>query len=542
MLERERRRPRSWKLLALRAAVFALFALFTSPALSSPTADERPDNSVCFECHGLEGLDIRQQVTGRPRRISILKEDYEKSSHGKTDCAACHFPGYDTAVTHQRVVAYARWLCVDCHENLGDVEHLQLRQRQEDLIASAHGKKTNRRMDCHQCHDPHLFSLVRERGPAETRIDASNEICFYCHGKAEERLFGYEDLPDSNTTHDLFPNPERHLKKVKCVSCHTPPDSRTRHDVLMAEDSVRKCESCHRRDNPRFASSYQDLGASGGTPGEEKKGGDDAEQAALRDKLYVIGSTRSPLLDVLSQVGFALVFLATTVHAALRFATRKRRKPPTKKAPRPKPTFLMRVWHSLQVFLFFGLLVSGLSLHYNDSGFAPLGFQETILTHNALGVANAALFVAFFAFSIIRNGKRRYVGTTGSLFPNVKSQARHYIFGMFRGEAPPEPKGKLRFNPMQGLTYFVTMYLISPLVVISGCLLLFPFLAPERAMGFPGLWPMAFAHLAGGYLLTLFVVVHIYLSTTEGRKGAEQDGSSSGAEDGGDEDDNEDES
>ena len=50
--------------------------------------------------------------------------------------------------------------------------------------------------------------------------------------------------------------------------------------------------------------------------------------------------------------------------------------------------------------------------------------------------------------------------------------------------------------------------------IVSGVLLLFPILAPERALGRAGLWPMAILHLAVGYLLTLFLVVHIYLATT----------------------------
>ena len=58
------------------------------------------------------------------------------------------------------------------------------------------------------------------------------------------------------------------------------------------------------------------------------------------------------------------------------------------------------------------------------------------------------------------------------------------------------------------------MYALMPLSVGSGVLLLFPILAPERALGRAGLWPMAMLHLTVGYLLTLFLVVHIYLATT----------------------------
>ncbi len=58
------------------------------------------------------------------------------------------------------------------------------------------------------------------------------------------------------------------------------------------------------------------------------------------------------------------------------------------------------------------------------------------------------------------------------------------------------------------------MYILMPVSIASGVLLLFPILAPERALGRAGLWPMAMLHLSVGYLLTLFTVVHIYLATT----------------------------
>ena len=59
------------------------------------------------------------------------------------------------------------------------------------------------------------------------------------------------------------------------------------------------------------------------------------------------------------------------------------------------------------------------------------------------------------------------------------------------------------------------MYILLPVSIASGVLLLFPILAPERALGMAGLWPMAMLHLSVGYLLnTLFLIVHIYLATT----------------------------
>ena len=58
------------------------------------------------------------------------------------------------------------------------------------------------------------------------------------------------------------------------------------------------------------------------------------------------------------------------------------------------------------------------------------------------------------------------------------------------------------------------MLVLLPVLVATGLLLLFPQLAPERVMGAGGIWPMAVAHSIAAYLLTLFLVSHVYLTTT----------------------------
>ncbi len=173
----------------------------------------------------------------------------------------------------------------------------------------------------------------------------------------------------------------------------------------------------------------------------------------------------------------------------------------------------LRVWHGVQALLFLGLIATGLSLHYAGSDWALVPFPVAVTIHNACGVATAALWVFFVARCVISGHIAHYVPKDIRVLHSAVIQLRYYGFGMFRGDAPPLSPG-LRNNHAQQLAYATVMFILMPLSIGSGVLLLFPILSPEHALGRPGLWPMAMLHLATGYLLTLFVIVHVYLATT----------------------------
>jgi thiosulfate reductase cytochrome b subunit len=173
----------------------------------------------------------------------------------------------------------------------------------------------------------------------------------------------------------------------------------------------------------------------------------------------------------------------------------------------------LRLWHGAQALLFFGLIATGLCMHYAASDWAFIPFEIAVHVHNACGIATAFLWLIFVVSNAITGHVRHYIPTDFHIIHSAWMQIWYYLFGMFRGEPPPVTPG-LRNNPAQQLSYAIAMYVLMPISVVSGVLLLFPILAPERALGRAGLWPMAILHLSVGYLLTLFLVVHMYLATT----------------------------
>jgi hypothetical protein len=266
----------------------------------------------CLDCHGTDGFDLRDPITGEPRDLFVDRDVYARSSHASLDCRRCHERGY-RRVPHTHSGYYPRFMCVDCHEKDAVGSTLQLRERKLALLASAHGRVLGTPLDCHDCHDPHEFRPIRDHATAHARTRASNALCLRCHGPLDVRLLpqlGSEVLVDALTTHRTFPNPRAHFRKVKCVTCHVPARSETLHDVVPAAQAIAECTACHTRDSALLAANYTQPGAD--------RAADPVERNA-----YVVGSTRSRLLDRSSQIGFLLMCLIVVTHGTARVLRRR---------------------------------------------------------------------------------------------------------------------------------------------------------------------------------------------------------------------------
>lgn len=276
---------------------FLLFA-FPSVAHGAPLDDESEE---CQVCHGLSNWQIREAISGREILLSIDTALYQQSSHGKAACRACHEWGYNE-IPHRGAGAHAIYQCVVCHTDDEALAPFELETRKLELQASVHGREAEEPLDCHVCHDPHLFLPVNDADDALQRVATSNAICLSCHGP-DRVPTADPKLPDVSTVHEMFPNYENHQRKVKCVACHVSDASETRHDVLPKERSLRDCVECHTPGSEILQAVYNPRGPEGGD---------------LVDNAYVIGSTRSPRLERLSVIGFGLTILAIALHGLAR--------------------------------------------------------------------------------------------------------------------------------------------------------------------------------------------------------------------------------
>ncbi|MCK5681028.1 cytochrome b/b6 domain-containing protein [bacterium] len=168
-----------------------------------------------------------------------------------------------------------------------------------------------------------------------------------------------------------------------------------------------------------------------------------------------------------------------------------------------------RFWHWFQAFLIIFLLVTGFEVHGSIQVF---GFADACRWHNLAGLVLLGL-TAFAIFWHLTTGQWRHYQPT---FVNLKKIGTYYLFGIMRGEDHPFHKSKeLKLNPLQALSYLFLKVVLLPLQLISGLLyyLYNDWLSWGLTLRLDG---VAMLHTAMAFVLLMFLVVHIYLTTTGG--------------------------
>lgn len=175
----------------------------------------------------------------------------------------------------------------------------------------------------------------------------------------------------------------------------------------------------------------------------------------------------------------------------------------------------LRLWHGSNAIFFVALLITGTSMHFAEPGMPQVDFRTARLVHNASGVLMTAGYAVFILGNFLSRNLIHYMPEKGDFPAGIARQLRHYLWGIFVGAPHPFPHSEARkFNPVQKATYAFVMYIAIPAIVLTGWVLFFPDRIPDRLGAMPGIGAVALAHSAIGYLLSLFMVVHIYMGTT----------------------------
>lgn len=178
----------------------------------------------------------------------------------------------------------------------------------------------------------------------------------------------------------------------------------------------------------------------------------------------------------------------------------------------------LRIWHWSNAALILTLAVTGASLHFAGAGAYLVPFSLAAKIHDVAGLALVALYGWFVVANIVSGNWWQYVPKQPGVIARCMVQARFYMGGIFRGEPHPYPPTReANFNAMQALIYWAVMYLLMPVLLVSGLIFLFPTLAPDKLFGLDGLLPVAMVHYLAGAALMLFMIAHIYLGTTGDR-------------------------
>jgi thiosulfate reductase cytochrome b subunit len=174
----------------------------------------------------------------------------------------------------------------------------------------------------------------------------------------------------------------------------------------------------------------------------------------------------------------------------------------------------LRIWHAVNALGIIILIISGLNLQFSAAPLSILSFNFAVNLHNFAGVIVSVSYLLFFFGNIISGNRKYYQIKVKGREKRLIKQAKYYLFGMFNGDKPPYPiSEKRKFNPLQKYSYVAVMYFFVPFVIVSGIALLFPEIIIEEIYTVSGITITALTHAILGFLISIFLIVHIYVAS-----------------------------
>ena len=180
----------------------------------------------------------------------------------------------------------------------------------------------------------------------------------------------------------------------------------------------------------------------------------------------------------------------------------------------------IRLWHILNALLFLILIFTGILLRYaaGAQGFIP--FEVSVAVHNVSAVILTINYGIFVIGNMISGNGMYYRKWRKNILPKLWKQFRFYAIGVFKNEPHPFPiTKKQKFNPLQKVAYVFAMYLGMPLLIISGLGLMFPEYVSNTIFNINGLVFYDLLHIVVGFVLSLFLLIHLYTCTLGDKPG-----------------------
>jgi len=176
----------------------------------------------------------------------------------------------------------------------------------------------------------------------------------------------------------------------------------------------------------------------------------------------------------------------------------------------------VRIWHWLNAFGIVTLCVTGLQIRFPDYINLFGAYKAAIRLHNTAGVVVSISYMLWLTYYMVvaRSLIKLYVPTVEDLKAGIFRQAFYYFLTYFLGKPNPHhstPDSK--FNPMQKAAYLVIMFILLPLVIVSGGLLMYVAPLRELLLLLGGIKMLVGSHFLLASCFTAFLCVHIYLAT-----------------------------
>jgi len=174
----------------------------------------------------------------------------------------------------------------------------------------------------------------------------------------------------------------------------------------------------------------------------------------------------------------------------------------------------IRLWHAINAVLIILLIISGVSMQYTNPVNPFIRFDIAVTMHNISGMILTANYMVFLIGTFITPNGKYYKLSLKGLFAKLMKQFTYYTFGIFKHEKPPFPVTKeSKFNPLQQFTYVIAMFVLVPVVIITGWALLYPEVVLTKFFSGSGIKVNDFIHVIIGFFVSFFMFVHIYFCT-----------------------------
>lgn len=465
-------------------------------------------NDACLRCHSMENLGVKIDHNGMTKNYYVNHAEFLNSNHGSFYCTDCHNSDFEI-FPHPAELKSENIYCLDCHENDPDTAFIQFESIEEAFFKSVHYKKVGDNFTCFNCHDPHTFKIsARTDTSIASTVLYDNHICLDCHNNSDKiSVLTEKVFPSLEVTHQWLPHQNLHWANVRCIDCHTDAnEAGVSHLILPKENAVKNCVECHSANSILTHTLYKFETAS-----EREKQG--FVNAVILNNSYVVGATRNYYLNILSFLIFGFTLIGVTGHGILVWRANKKHHSHEISEKQYFYPLWLRIWHWINALLFVALIVSGITLQYANQDNWFLSFSSAITLHNSAGITLTFNYLLFFLGNLVSGNYKQYIPKLKGIFTRLFVQARFYLWGVFKGEPHPyEVNLENKFNPLQQITYTNIMYLVMPIIFITGWALLFPEFIVKEFFGESGLFLTAILHTVTGFFLSLFMIGHFYLA------------------------------
>lgn len=176
----------------------------------------------------------------------------------------------------------------------------------------------------------------------------------------------------------------------------------------------------------------------------------------------------------------------------------------------------VRLWHFINAVLIIILIVTGIILQHtgSDSSLLTTGFARAVRWHNVAAMILTLNYLVFVAGNIISGNGKYYRISEKNLLSDLGKQIKYFSWGMFKREKQPFPVTlENKFNPLEKVSYFLLMYFVLPMLILSGIVLLFPDMTIIKTFGTHMYIVTDILHIILGLLVSLFLIIHIYICT-----------------------------